>query len=229
MKYTTIALAVFALPVLASAATFNSNLYYGLSGNDVRALQEFLTVQGDYAGPITGNFYSLTLQGVKNFQTRNRIEPVSGYFGVLSRGVANTIETPVAPIEETGVETVDIEVQEPTVIPTVLGSVEPANVPVEEVKVGHLTVTAGENAIQIELGLYARGDSSLSVTDIPNTLTVSSRSRGEKCEADTACSTLIDLVPETNDLGTETYSFTVVSDGVEYRVEIKKDEQIKLY
>jgi peptidoglycan hydrolase-like protein with peptidoglycan-binding domain len=77
-------------PAIASAATFNTDLSYGMKNNsDVTSLQQFLAAQGDYTGPITGNFYSLTLQGVKNFQARNHISPVSGYFGPLSRGVAN--------------------------------------------------------------------------------------------------------------------------------------------
>lgn len=75
----------------ADTVAFNSNLYYGITNNqDVQALQEFLTVQGDYSGPITGNFYSLTLTGVKNFQATYHL-PITGYFGVLSRGVANSI------------------------------------------------------------------------------------------------------------------------------------------
>lgn len=77
----------------ADTVAFNSNLYYGITNNsDVQALQEFLTVQGDYAGPITGNFYSLTLAGVKNYQATYHL-PITGYFGVLSRGVANSILT----------------------------------------------------------------------------------------------------------------------------------------
>lgn len=110
MKYTMMVLmSVLFIPNLASAAAFNNSLYYGLTGNsDVSALQEFLTVQGDYTGPITGNFFSLTLEGVKHFQARNGIQPVSGYFGILSRGVANTLLQPVAPIEETSTTTIDI-------------------------------------------------------------------------------------------------------------------------
>jgi len=110
MKYTPIiALILLAFPALASAATFNTNLYYGVQDKpDVTALQEFLTVQGDYSGPVTGNFYSLTLAGVEEFQARNNISPVSGYFGILSRGVANQLLSPVAPMEETGTTTAPV-------------------------------------------------------------------------------------------------------------------------
>lgn len=81
----------FALLLPVSAAdVFINDLSYGLQNNaDVLKLQEFLTVEGLYSGPMTGNFYSLTLQGVKKFQSRENISPISGYFGPLSRGKAN--------------------------------------------------------------------------------------------------------------------------------------------
>lgn len=80
-----------AIPALA-AQSFNSNLSYGMTGNaDVQALQQFLTVQGDYSGPISGNFFSLTQQAVKKFQQVNGISPSSGYFGPLTRAAANAL------------------------------------------------------------------------------------------------------------------------------------------
>ena len=90
MKKIIIALLVF-VPLI-SFASFDKNLYYGIRGSsDVQELQEFLTDQGVYTGPITGNFFSLTLKGVKAFQTRESISPISGYFGPISRGKANII------------------------------------------------------------------------------------------------------------------------------------------
>lgn len=81
-----------AIKVVSAASVFNNDLYYGLVGNaDVSQLQEFLTQQGEYGGPITGNFYVLTLDAVKSFQQAQAISPVSGYFGPLSRAAANTI------------------------------------------------------------------------------------------------------------------------------------------
>ena len=81
----------FAFPVFANAQSFSNNLYYGLMGNtDVTALQQFLTAQGDYSGPISGNFYSLTMAGVKTFQVAEGL-PQSGYFGSMSRTAANQI------------------------------------------------------------------------------------------------------------------------------------------
>lgn len=75
-----------------SAKIFDRDLYFGIEGDrDVTILQEFLSDEGVYSGPITGNFYSLTLRGVKNFQEREGIEPVAGYFGPLTRTRANEI------------------------------------------------------------------------------------------------------------------------------------------
>lgn len=80
------------LPAFASAQTFDQDLYYGMQENSsVKELQEFLTDNNFYSGPITGNFFSLTLAGVKKFQAANSITPLSGYFGPKSRGRANEI------------------------------------------------------------------------------------------------------------------------------------------
>ena len=79
-------------PLLVSAKTFDNNLYFGITNNpDVQMLQEFLTDQGVYSGPITGNFFSLTLAGVKNYQSQNNITPVAGFFGSITRAKANDI------------------------------------------------------------------------------------------------------------------------------------------
>lgn len=92
MKKTVFGLILFALPLLASAASFDTNLQYGLTNNtNVVALQEFLADQKVYTGPITGNFYSLTLAAVKQFQITKGITPVSGYVGPITRGVFNAI------------------------------------------------------------------------------------------------------------------------------------------
>lgn len=104
--------ASFVLVVLMAAVVahgqtvaFSSNLYYGITHSDnVKALQEFLTEQGEYTGPISGNFFALTQAGVKKFQAENKL-PVTGYFGVLSRGVANSLLatlTPEPPAAELG-------------------------------------------------------------------------------------------------------------------------------
>ena len=84
--------AIFMVPSAAFAAGFSRDLYYGISNDvDVTRLQEFLKSQSVYSGPITGNFFSLTRDGVKRFQERERIAPVAGYFGPKTRGRANEV------------------------------------------------------------------------------------------------------------------------------------------
>src|SRR3989344_3853649 len=70
---------------------FTNDLQLGSTGPDVSALQEFLINQGVLSGQATGNFYSLTLKAVKDFQTKQGITPVSGYVGPTTRGVINQI------------------------------------------------------------------------------------------------------------------------------------------
>lgn len=81
----------FALVPALAFASFDRNLTYGSKGEDVTELQEFLTDQGLYSGPITGNLYSLSVAGIKRFQKREGITPVSGYFGPKTRTRANSI------------------------------------------------------------------------------------------------------------------------------------------
>lgn len=116
--------AMFGGPRHANGQTlsFENNLFYGITNSiEVQSLQEFLTIQGNYTGPITGNFYSLTLAAVKKFQGENRL-PTTGYFGILSRGVANDIldASISAPIEESGTTT-------PPVIPPSTGGASTQN------------------------------------------------------------------------------------------------------
>lgn len=74
-----------------SSSVFTRDLYFGMRNNsDVSNLQEFLTDQGYYAGPVSGNYFLLTVQAVKKFQSANGINP-TGYFGPKSRAVANEI------------------------------------------------------------------------------------------------------------------------------------------
>ncbi len=95
------AVAGFAGFVSAAVVQFKNDLYFGLRNNEeVRNLQQFLLDQGVYNGPITGNFFSLTLQGVKNFQKRQDISPMAGYFGPKSRKAANDLLMKQAPVAQ---------------------------------------------------------------------------------------------------------------------------------
>lgn len=114
MKKLILLVALLLLPSVSFGA-FDTNLSYGSSGPKVLELQEFLTAQGVYSGPITGNFYSLTLAGVKGLQVKLGVSPVSGFFGPLTRAAANTVLTATlapsvgAAIDETGNEPVPAE------------------------------------------------------------------------------------------------------------------------
>jgi len=80
------------IPLFSFAQTFEKDLFFGLSNDPgVAKLQEFLTIEGIYSGPITGNFFSLTLEGVKKLQFREGISPAAGYFGSITRARANEI------------------------------------------------------------------------------------------------------------------------------------------
>jgi len=82
------------MPLGASAQIFGRDLRFGLrNDSDVTKLQEFLTDKGFYSGPITGNFFSLTLKAVKKFQNKEGIKPVSGYVGVKTRERLNALLT----------------------------------------------------------------------------------------------------------------------------------------
>jgi len=81
-----------ALPLMVSAATFDHDLYFGMSDNsEVTMLQAFLHDKGFYNGPVTGGFFSLTKQAVIAFQEKEGIVPVLGYFGSKSRARANVL------------------------------------------------------------------------------------------------------------------------------------------
>ena len=91
-KFLTIIFIFSFFPGFIFAATFDRYLYFGLrNDSDVTKLQEFLRDQGIYSGPITGNFFSLTQEGVKKFQEKENISPASGYFGSKTRARANAI------------------------------------------------------------------------------------------------------------------------------------------
>ncbi len=83
---------LWTIPGVKADSLFSKALYFGIQGDpEVTKLQEFLTDQGLYSGPITGNFFSLTLKAVKQFQTREGITPVAGYFGELTRNRVNAL------------------------------------------------------------------------------------------------------------------------------------------
>ncbi len=125
-----------------NAAEFNTNLKFGSKGADVVKLQEFLAEQNLYSGPITGNFFSLTLKAVKALQTREAISPVSGFFGNLTRAKVNDI------LDSQLAESVSESVNEPVVS-------EPAPVSAEVLRLNEIlgAVQAQNKLLQDSLAL----------------------------------------------------------------------------
>lgn len=87
----TLAFLSFAVAGTAFAdEAFNVSLKYGDSGAEVVRLQEFLVNQGFLKSSlVTGNFFSLTGNAVKEFQKANGIDQ-TGFFGPLTRSAANS-------------------------------------------------------------------------------------------------------------------------------------------
>ncbi len=112
---------LFAFPLFASAS-IDVNLYYDVHNKpQVQELQEFLISHNFMTAQATGNFYSLTLIGVKQYQTSNGI-PSTGYVGTLTRASINSqltselSDSNQQSINETGSLPV-VPVLTPTVVP----------------------------------------------------------------------------------------------------------------
>ena len=73
-----------------STFKFLVNLHLGMRHNDVTELQNRLTAEGHYTGPVTGYFGNLTLAAAKSYQAAHGVVPVSGYVGPLTRAELNS-------------------------------------------------------------------------------------------------------------------------------------------
>jgi peptidoglycan hydrolase-like protein with peptidoglycan-binding domain len=93
-----------------SCGAFSRNLTMGMTGMDVKALQQFLNTRGfsiaasgaGSAGLETTVFGAKTKAALAKFQAVNGIVPAAGYFGVLTRAkalilCAGTVSAPAAP------------------------------------------------------------------------------------------------------------------------------------
>jgi peptidoglycan hydrolase-like protein with peptidoglycan-binding domain len=69
---------------------FATNMFYGMRNNDVTELQDRLSEEGFYGGPITGFFGNLTRGAVIRYQKVHNITPAVGYVGPLTRNALNT-------------------------------------------------------------------------------------------------------------------------------------------
>jgi peptidoglycan hydrolase-like protein with peptidoglycan-binding domain len=69
-----------------SPSIYTRDLETGLSGEDVKSLQEFLMLQG-YSIPAgaTGYFGNQTKQALIAYQQKNAISPAIGYFGPITK------------------------------------------------------------------------------------------------------------------------------------------------
>jgi hypothetical protein len=86
----TLSFAGFSIALADDAPQFNVSLKYGSTDKfEVTRLQNFLVSEGLLNVAPTGNFFSLTQNAVIEFQKTNGITPASGYFGPLTRAVAN--------------------------------------------------------------------------------------------------------------------------------------------
>ncbi|MDR3582217.1 MAG: peptidoglycan-binding protein [Candidatus Pacebacteria bacterium] len=74
----------------ASAFNFTVDLSLGSHGDDVTQLQQRLTDEGLYHGPITGYYGALTQAAVKLYQKKYGI-PVTGSVGPLTRAQLNSV------------------------------------------------------------------------------------------------------------------------------------------
>jgi peptidoglycan hydrolase-like protein with peptidoglycan-binding domain len=74
-----------------NCSLFTSDLFYGISSNEVKCLQQFLANLGPSIYPeklITGYYGPLTMAAVKRYQALKGII-TTGYFGPLTRAAAN--------------------------------------------------------------------------------------------------------------------------------------------
>ncbi len=119
MKKIIIALSLLFLPLFASAS-IDANLYYGVHNKpEVTELQEFLISKNLLTGNATGNFYSLTLAAVKQYQASMGISK-TGYVGTLTRKAIN--DELAAQLSDSNQESIDetgsLPVVQPEVTPT---------------------------------------------------------------------------------------------------------------
>ena len=76
---------------IAADYQFDKNLYFGLRNDtDVVKLQDLLRKFGHFGlKTSSGNYFNMTVEAVRKFQIANNIKPASGFFGPLTRQVAN--------------------------------------------------------------------------------------------------------------------------------------------
>lgn len=78
-------------PFIGFTHNFTIDLKQGMTGDEVKALQTALQIEGVFptALPVTGFFGTITLDAVKKYQIKYNITPVAGFVGPLTRGRLN--------------------------------------------------------------------------------------------------------------------------------------------
>ena len=75
-----------------AANTFTRDLYFGLTGNDVKQLQALLANEVGYSADlITGYFGRITRDAVERLQEKYGIKPTYGYFGEITRNALRAL------------------------------------------------------------------------------------------------------------------------------------------
>ncbi len=83
-KYQTVS--TLLITPIASPVSIVRNLFYGVSGEDVKKLQSVLIGEGfTIPAGVTGFFYSQTQSALREFQKKHGITPSIGYFGPITR------------------------------------------------------------------------------------------------------------------------------------------------
>ncbi len=73
----------------ATKTNFTRSLTFGKTGDDVKSLQQRLTQEGLYSGPITGTFGRLTQAAVIKYQKLKNIKPANGVVGPQTQAALN--------------------------------------------------------------------------------------------------------------------------------------------
>ncbi len=116
------ALSMASFAYAEDATQFNVSLKYGSTDKaEVMKLQNFLVMQGLLKVAPTGAFLSLTQKAVVDFQKANGVSPASGYFGPLTRAVANQKMLAMSSTGLTTVSSVDSTVSAGKVVSANLG------------------------------------------------------------------------------------------------------------
>jgi|GEM_PF-2067518 len=77
-------------PEASSGITFTKDLFRGVTGSEVRALQQALSQLGLYDAEVTGEFFDATRAAVIEFQKQHGI-PATGYVGPATRQKLNEL------------------------------------------------------------------------------------------------------------------------------------------